>query len=172
MPKSDFKSYPIPRNEEARLAFLNKTGLLYAKEEPIFNRVIRLASTHFDVPVVLVTVIGKDKQFIKAKRGTDYIEMPREDAFCAHAIINNSNMVILDARKDERFKDNPMVSGSDNILFYAGAPIILDDQIIIGTVCLIDTKAHTEFSKTDEMMLRDLASLTADTILLNYQNQD
>ena len=106
---------------------------------------------------------------------TSVPETPRDQAFCAHAVMPDAPdvFVVLDATQDERFKDNPLVTGGPLIRFYAGAPLLVSvgsGQIVrLGTICVIDTVPREEFSVMDKQSLMDVASLVVDAIQLRQQ---
>lgn len=149
---------PAPPNEELRIATLHNTGLLDTGFEERFDRIIRLAKTMFNVPIALVSIVDKDRQWFKACCGLppDVRETPRDHAFCAHAILQDDFFVVPDACLDERFADNPLVWGPPHVRFYAGYPlrIPVDEKsgccsVAIGTICIIDSKPR-DFSGADE----------------------
>jgi CheY-like chemotaxis protein len=141
----------IPQSEALRLATLRMTGLLDTGFEERFDRITRLAKAMFNVPIALVSLVDKDRQWFKSCCGLPATvrETPRDHAFCAHAILQDDVFVVADAFQDERFADNPLVSGAPHVRFYAGYPLRIpvecgnDDSngmAAIGTFCVIDSK--------------------------------
>ncbi|MEN5081926.1 EAL domain-containing protein [Bosea sp. TWI1241] len=130
--------------------------------EEDFDRLASLASRLFDVPIVLVSLLERDRQFFKAHIGLDVCETSREVSFCAHAIVQNDILVIPDATKDPRFAANPLVLGPPFIRFYAGHPLVTRTGETIGTVCLIDNKPRDVFTVEDRRNLGDIAMLVMD----------
>lgn len=155
-------SYPVPVDDGARLDTLATHHLMDTAPEDGFDRLASLASRLFDVPIVLISLLDRDRQFFKARVGFDPCETSREVSFCAHAIMQDDIMVIPDATKDPRFASNPLVLGPPFIRFYAGKPLIAPDGSKIGTVCLIDQVPRTEFTQEDRKNLSDLAALVMD----------
>ncbi len=155
-------SYPLPENEEARLDALDEYHLMDTPPEGDFDRLAGLASRLFDVPVVLVSLLGRDRQFFKAHVGFDVCETSREVSFCAHAIVQDEILVIPDATKDRRFAANPLVLGPPFIRFYAGKPLVTPTGAKIGTVCLIDSEPRAGFTAEDRKNLTDVAALIMD----------
>ncbi|MDX1569218.1 MAG: MBL fold metallo-hydrolase [Xanthomonadales bacterium] len=149
---------PEPADEAERLAALRQLDLLDSEPEERFDRITRLASELFQVPVALVSLVDADRQWFKSCVGAPERESSREVSFCAHAILQSEPLVVPDALNDDRFADNPVVADSPNVRFYAGCPINSPDGYPIGTLCVTDFRPH-EPSPRQMDMLRDLAAL-------------
>ncbi|WP_431822230.1 diguanylate cyclase domain-containing protein [Burkholderia sp. F1] len=150
---------PKPPDEAARLATLHSLDILDTPPEERFDRVTRLARRLFDVPIALVSLVDENRQWFKSRIGLDAAETPRDVSFCAHALLARDTLVIPDARLDERFHDNPLVTGTPGIRFYAGQPLRAPNGARIGTLCLIDTRPRS--LAPDELSpLEDLAHMT------------
>lgn len=150
---------PIPFDEVQRLASLQALDILDTPPEPAFDRITRLVSRQFDVPISLISLIDPARQWFKSKVGLDVDETPREYSFCQFAIMDNRIMQVPDATKDRRFADNPLVLGDPEIRFYAGAPLVTRNGFRLGTLCLIDTKPRDALSEAQQAQLRDFADL-------------
>jgi phosphoribosyl 1,2-cyclic phosphodiesterase/CheY-like chemotaxis protein len=148
----------LPEQEEERLAALNKLEILDTGPEERFDRIARIASEAFDVPIALVSLVDRDRQWFKSCIGLNAKETPRDMAFCAHAILENKVMVVPDAFLDPRFADNPLVTGEPRVRFYAGYPLKLPDGNVMGTLCLIDTRPR-QLDSRKLNLLRDLGKL-------------
>jgi signal transduction histidine kinase len=130
----------LPDNEELRLFDLASYDLQDSDTEEEFDRLSELAAQYFNCPIAMITVMDRERQWFKGKTGTAETGNTRELSFCSHTMLLDEVMVVEDASKDERFFDNPFVSGDFNIRFYAGAPIISTDGYKLGTVCIYDIK--------------------------------
>lgn len=156
-----------PVNEALRLATLKSLNVLDTAAEERFDRVTRMARRMFGVPIALVSLVDEDRQWFKSVQGVDVCETPRNISFCGHAILGDDIFLIKDALADERFADNPLVTGDPHIRFYAGCPLRSGDGAKVGTLCIIDT-APREFDEDDAIALRDLASMV-ESELTAYQ---
>jgi sigma-B regulation protein RsbU (phosphoserine phosphatase) len=153
-------------NEQNRLASLASTELLDSPSEERFDRVTRLAQKLFGVSTATVSLVADDRQFLKSLAGSLDRIIPRADAFCAHTIAAPDTMVVEDAREDDRFRTNPLVTGQPNIRFYAGQPLQGPGGWNIGTLCLIDSEPRT-FTSEQQQILRDLAAIVQREINVN-----
>lgn len=150
---------PLPKNESARLSALKGLEILDTPEEEMFDEVTKLASMICDVPISLVSLIDETRQWFKSHHGLNTRETPRSLAFCSHAILGDDLFVVPNANEDIRFKNNPLVNEAPNVIFYAGIPLALDDQIKLGTLCVIDNKPR-ELNENQIQMLRLLGKQT------------
>jgi signal transduction histidine kinase/CheY-like chemotaxis protein/HPt (histidine-containing phosphotransfer) domain-containing protein len=132
----------ISENEAERLAALKKYNVLDTPPEPAFDEIVQLAAQICNTPVALITLVDEKRQWFKSKVGLDINETPRDISFCTHAIQSDDIFIVKDAQNDERFKDNPLVTGEPYIRFYAGVPIKTAEGFNIGTLCVIDTEAR------------------------------
>jgi EAL domain-containing protein (putative c-di-GMP-specific phosphodiesterase class I)/GGDEF domain-containing protein len=151
---------PMPSNEPERLAALHRLELLDTPAEPAFDRLTRLAATALGVPIALISLIDEEREWFKSRFGFSLGEIPRNDSFCAHAIVADDMLVVGDATQDQRFCDNPLVVGDPHVGFYAGVPLRTADGLALGTLCILDSKPRPGLSLEQAEMLRDLAALT------------
>lgn len=103
--------------------------------------ILKLASDIYETPVAFITLIDDHDQWFKVKRGYEIFKMPRSTSFCTHAILQQDVMIVPDALLDKRFTENPLVTNTPNIRFYAGAPLATYDGNNIGTLCVMDTQS-------------------------------
>jgi PAS domain S-box-containing protein len=165
------KFSPLPVDEKERLQALRTHRILDTDHDQDFNDIVSLASQLCDSPISLITLLDEHRQWFKAKIGIDMNETSREVSFCAHAIHQDDVMVVLDATTDERFHDNPLVTGDPNISFYAGMPLITDDGYKLGTLCVIDVKPK-ELSPQQLSGLRILGKQVVNLIKLRLKMLD
>ena len=152
------KKPSIPLDETVRLQSLHSLRILDSVPEERFDRLTRMAKRLFGVPIALVSLVDKDRQWFKSAEGLDASETPRDISFCGHAILGSEVFIIPDASKDERFADNPLVLDKPDIRFYAGCPLKAEDGSKLGTLCVIDQEPRN-ISEDDREILQDLASM-------------
>lgn len=160
---------PLPFNELQRLQALLDTGLLDTPAEARFDRLTGMAQRLFRVDIALVSLVDDSRQWFKSAQGLGVCETGRDISFCGHAILDNSVLVVSNALEDERFADNPLVTGEPHIRFYAGAPLHTEDGYRIGTLCVIDSQPR-QFDVQQQSLLRELADCVEE--LLGYQWQE
>jgi PAS domain S-box-containing protein len=161
----------LPADEKERLQALRNQRILDTDNDQDFNDIVSLASQLCDSPISLITLLDEHRQWFKAKIGIDLNETSRKVSFCAHAIHQDDVMVVLDATIDERFHDNPLVTGDPNISFYAGMPLITDGGYKLGTLCVIDVKPK-ELSPQQLSGLRILGKQVVNLIKLRLKMLD
>ena len=152
------KTPEIPPNEVARLQTLRSFDILDTPQEERLDLLTRMARRLFDVPIALVSLVDKDRQWFKSRIGLTVSETPRDISFCGHSILGEEVFIIPDASSDERFQDNPLVIDKPNIRFYAGCPLRALNGTQMGTLCIIDDKPR-DFSEADLSALTDLAAM-------------
>ena len=153
-------------NESERLKALSGYGLDEEQILKSLDPVVHIASRMFDMPVAAINMIGNDHVFFAASVGIGKVDMRRDVSFCAHAITQTDVMVVPDATLDERFHDNPLVTGDTNLRFYAGVPLFSPEGLALGALCVIDDRPHNDFSQEDRQRLQELAKMAADRMEL------
>jgi len=156
----------IHASEPERLVALSAHGLDSESLIPSLDPVVRIAARMFDMPVSAVNMISSDHVFFAANIGFCEVDMSRDVSFCAHAITQTEVMVVADATLDERFHDNPLVTGASNLRFYAGVPLLSPEGLALGALCVIDNQPHLNFSDEDKQRLQELARMASDRLEL------
>ena len=132
------KDFPIPDNELQRLAALKRYNILDTLPDNAFDDATKLVSYICGVPIAHISFIDENRQWFKSEIGIGISEVPREITFCRYTILDTEMVEINDTHLNERFKDDPNVTGGFNVRFYAGVPLTTPDGYNIGTLCAVD----------------------------------
>lgn len=160
------------RTERERLATLNSYGVLDTPNEPEFDAIVTEAKNALAIPIVLISLIDHHRQWFKARVGLDVTQTPRCISFCTHAIDRTSVMVVPDAKQDDRFSGNPLVTGPPYIRFYAGAPLKAENGRRVGTLCVIDTVPRSGLAAWQEAKLVELGDRTIEAMQRRAMRHD
>ncbi|MGG7447598.1 sensor domain-containing diguanylate cyclase [Kosakonia oryzendophytica] len=155
----------MPVNENERLNSLYMMDLLDKKDDERFDRLTRMAKNTFDVPIAIISLLDRERQWLLSHTGIDADETPRNVSFCAHAILEQGALIVKDTLADPRFAKNPHVVGDPWVRFYAGCPVRLPDGAIAGTICIVDTYPRP-FSSSEIDTLLDFAALVEDEFFI------
>ena len=159
-------------HEHRRLAALETYGLMDSGEEIAYDDIARIAAAICEVPIALITFIDLKRQYFKSHIGTDYTENLRELSFCSHALASAQEiMVVNDATLDERFRENPMVTGPTKLVFYAGVPLVNHQGYALGTICVMDQKKHS-LNDAQSAALISLGRQVVDKFELKKRNEE
>lgn len=165
-------AYPVPQEETDRLQELESYDILDTAPEQIYDDLVFLASQVCGTEIAAISLIDEDRQWFKAKCGIEDTETAREDAFCAHAIVQpEDTFIVEDAVQDDRFRENPYVQGDPNIRFYAGAPLVTPDGRALGTICAIDDEPG-RLSETQERALEALSNMVMTQLELRRRSRE
>lgn len=162
---------PKPRNEAKRLKVLWQYDVLDTVPEEIFDDLTELAAYICEAPISLISLVDEDRQWFKARIGVTARETSRDVSFCAHAILSDGLFIVPDTKKDERFRNNPLVTGPQKIRFYAGAPLITPDGYALGTLCVLDKKPRT-LTPQQKQGLRVLSHLAVSQLELRRHSRE
>lgn len=157
------KTAPFPQNEAERLFILRSLNLLDTPMEERFDRITRIVCNALGVSMATISLIDDTRQWFKSKQGIEAPETSRDIAFCSYTILQDDMLIVPDATKDDRFRDNPVVTSAPNVRFYAGVPIKIRNVLAIGTLCAIDNKPH-EMTEAQKLVLQDLAKIVESEI--------
>lgn len=162
---------PLAANEAERLAAVRALKQRHKETKPALDALCGTVSKLFDVPIVLVSLVEEHHQWFEASCGVEVDRTSREVSFCTHAIMADKVLVVEDAMLDLRFSRNPLVVGEPGIRFYAGAPLILEKNIRLGTLCLIDQSPRL-FSNEDCVRLAGIASVVTEILRLHQSTAE
>jgi signal transduction histidine kinase len=166
MSAKESSKYPYPTNELQRVQAVRSYEIFDTEEEQDYDALTSIASMICQIPVALITFIDDQRQWFKSHHGTDINENLREYSFCTHTIATEEEiMVVSDASKDERFINNPMVTGPTKIAFYAGVPLVNSEGYALGTLCVLD-QVPRELTLEQQTALKILAKQVIDKIEL------
>ncbi|QFT20664.1 Response regulator PleD [Pseudomonas sp. THAF187a] len=160
-------SAPLPANEAERQQALESLDVLDTPADPYLDALTRLARDLFGVKTALISLIDNERQWFKSRQGLEVAETPRTVSFCAHAILQDTPLVVEDSHRDSRFCDNPIVLRAPHVRFYAGHPLFDAQQQALGTLCLIDP-APRRLDRQELMRLRDLAYVVQGYLQLRH----
>ena len=140
-------TFPVPANELQRLRVLRDLAIMDSPPSEEIDGLVRLAAMIFRCPMAAVALVDADRQWFKSRCGIDLESTPRSVAICSHTIAENAPLVVRDASLDPRFRENPLVTGPPAVRFYAGWPLSLDGEHVLGSVCVVDTVPRTPTSE-------------------------
>lgn len=159
-------------NEQKRLEALRSYSILDTDEEADYDDLTEIAAAICDTPIALISFVDKDRQWFKSHYGLDVHQTERCHSFCSHAIQNPEKLMqVEDAQLDKRFHDNPLVTGSPDIRFYAGMPLLDKDGFALGSLCVIDQKPKL-LTQIQQKALRTLAQQVIDKLSLRRNNKE
>jgi GGDEF domain-containing protein len=162
----------LPQNEKSRLAALSALNILDTPPERRFDRLTEMTKQILDVPVAVISLVDKNRQWFKSCIGLDVSETPRDISFCGHAIHSDELFIIPDASKDERFADNPLVENDPKIRFYAGCPLKALDGSKLGTLCIIDQKPRQLDAEAQHLLKNFGAIVERELYAIHHATRD
>ncbi len=166
------KAPGYPANEAERLKALLSYEILDTERENDFNALMELAAQVCGCSIAAISFVDKERQWFKAEKNLFASETGRDISFCGHTILQNDVMIIPDARKDERFAGNPLVTRDENkIVFYAGAPITNPDGYNLGSICVIDNNPRPAITEQQKEALKGIAHQVVRLMELRLKNK-
>jgi len=152
-------------DDDGRVAALRRLDVLDTAVEEPFEKIVTLVRTVLAVPVATVTLVDRDRQWFKARRGMEQRETPRAVSFCTHTIQQRDPLIIENALADPRFADSPLVVGPPYVRSYAGIPLRTPEGYNVGALCAMDTRPR-RFSPADIAILSNFANIVCDELEL------
>lgn len=162
---------PIPQDESERLLALRRYDVPGGIPKEAFGRILHLATDILGLPIASINFVDEVQHFARASLGTELLDVPRNESFCAWAILTPEVMAVPDLRSDERFQDNPLVLSAGGVRAYAGAPLTTPQGQRIGTLCVADDQIH-ELSARERGILASLAQLVMDELELRLRERE
>lgn len=139
---------PVPApdfsGEAERVRVLRDYAIDSLQDDAELSSIARFAAKLCDAPIALVSLVEEERQRFLASEGLAATETPREISFCTHAMLHESLMEVRDATLDPVFAGNPLVVSAPGIRFYAGQPLKSEEELPLGTLCVIDTKPRPD----------------------------
>lgn len=152
-------------DDDARIAALHRLDVLDTAVEEPFEKIVTLVRTVLGVPMATVTLVDRDRQWFKARRGLDQSETRRSISFCTHTIQQRQPLIVEDAQLDPRFATSPLVVGPPHIRSYAGIPLRTPEGYNVGALCAMDRSVR-RFSPADIGILQNFANIVCDELEL------
>jgi GAF domain-containing protein len=159
---------PTIQAEQKRIAALQRYDILDTPSDGAFDRITKLASTLFEVPIAIISLVDTDRIWFKSHHGLSASQIGRDPGLCASAILSNDVYVVNDAKSDPRTLANPLVAGEFGLRFYAAVPLQTDDQYNLGTLCIIDQVPRT-LTEKEKLILEQLGRIVMDEMELRLQ---
>ena len=159
-----------PVNELIRQQVLDNQELLDTPADPYLDVLVKIVAEMFEVKTVLISLVDRDRQWFKARRGLALAETPRCMSFCGHAILQDDLFMIEDTHQDQRFADNPVVTNPPFLRFYAGQPLLSQEGHAIGTLCLLHPQPK-QLNNKQRQRLKDMATLAEGYLKLRHMSE-
>lgn len=162
---------PDPQYENQRLKALHRYHILDTPLEEEFDKITVLASAMCGMPISLISLIDKDRQWIKSSVGVEIKEIHRDESICRYTVLEHKYLEVRDLSLDPRFAGIPAVAGSHHIRFYAGYPLVDKDGFALGALCVMDRKPN-QLTDTQRHSLKLLADTVVSYISDKKKNQE
>jgi len=156
---------------QLRLKALEAYKVLDTLPEKMYDDIVQIASFVCEMPIVLLSLVDDKRQFFKSKIGVDVSETPVSLSVCYHAIMSEQELFeVADLREDDRFKDNPFVTGDPKIVSYYGVPLQNKQGISFGTLCVVSQDEPKILNEEQKSILKKLAKQVLYLLELRKQN--
>lgn len=156
-------STDLPPNEELRIAALKEYAILDTAPERPYDEITKLAATICNAPIAAISLLDAHRVWNKSVFGIDFNELRREDTFCTHAVLTpNEVFEVPDTLLDERFKNNPQITGGAKVRSFTAIPLINPEGFALGTLCVIDNVPH----KLTDVQIESLKTLAHQVLYL------
>lgn len=152
-------------HEQSRLYALRQLNLLDTPPSESFDRITRMASQFFRLPIAAVSLTDANRQWFKSRVGVDHTEIPRFGACCGEVCESNDTLVVNDLLASPKYSSSHLAK--TGIRFYAGAPLITRDGYTLGAMCVLGTEPR-EASEQELAVLRDLAAMVMAQVELRH----
>ncbi|MCS3847285.1 PAS domain S-box-containing protein [Xanthomonas campestris] len=145
---------PIPANDALRVDAVRRLGVLDTATEAEFDDLAWLAAHISGSPMALISLLDADRQWFKARCGTDLEGTPRSVSFCSYTVMGTDLLEVPDAIADPRFTHNPLVTAAPGIRSYVGVPLIGREGYAYGTLCMLSTKPRVLDENQKQALIR------------------
>lgn len=154
----------VDHAELRRLEAVRRYVLVDQPVEDAYDRIAYLAGAIFDTPIATVSLVEQDRVWLAACQGLPGVRsVGREPGLCASVIAQDDTYVVMNAARDPRTLEHPLVRGELGLRFYAAAPIRTHDGYRLGTVNAIDSRPRTATPR-QLRALEHLASMVSDEL--------
>ena len=155
---------------ETRLNVLERYDICGSEPEPALDRLAGLAARLIGTPISVVSFFDETDRWVVARRGTDTVKAPREDAFCNVVVDTGDALIVGDLAADERFRDDPHVTRG-GLRAYAGVPLISPEGVVLGTIAVLDVEPR-DFGPQEREALEILAAIAGDALELRLRSRE
>jgi len=155
--------YPLLRFEQQRSEVLQRYRILNGSEVHVAEQIAQTAALALGVPIVIASLNERYRNWYRSSCGASSEEIESLQAFCSQANLSQSVFAVADIGDDPYFANDPAVTGSQKIIFFAGAPLRDPDGKRFGTLCLIDCKSHA-FDQHRLDLLESFAAIVSEDI--------
>ncbi len=135
------QSRSLRPDEAERLLALRKSGLMETGSDMQLDTLVHRAAMLFNMPIAAISLVDETRDVVKSSIGIGITIASSDLSFCRYTILGTDPMVVPDARADERFADNPLVTADPGLRFYVGAPVYGPNNQPFGALCVMDTRA-------------------------------